>query len=92
MNTGAYLTLPCSKKKNKKKKTKRLNIKQFKRLWRDYNFRYLYKHANGGNGLKMTSEFVEKSTDPCQKHVGKCPEIFENCKKRFTIILQKILD
>ena len=32
-----------------------MNIQQFKRLWKDYNFRYLYEHVNEGRRLKMTS-------------------------------------
>ena len=73
VNIGACLKLPYPEKK-------RMNIQQSKRLLKDNNFRYLYEDVNGGGGLKMTAYFVEKSSDPCQKLVGKRLENFEHCK------------
>ena len=46
---------------------KRMNIKHFKRLWRDYNFRYLYEHANGGRRIK-------DDVIICRKIYGPLPE------------------
>ena len=70
--------LARKKKTRKKKKTKRLNIKQFKRLWRDYNFRYLYKHANCGQRIKDDVRI-------CWKIYGPLPEarwkMFGNFRK-----------
>ena len=88
MNTGDYLTLPCSKKKLKKKKDE---YKQFKRLWKDYNFRYLYEDVNSGRRIK--DEVII-----CRKTFGPRPEVrwkmlgnFRNLQKCLTIILQKVL-
>ena len=44
-----------------------MNIKQFKRLWGDYNFRYLYEYAN--EGRRIIYVFII-----CRKIYGPLPE------------------
>ena len=68
-----------------------MNIQQFKRPWKDYNFRYLYEDLNGGRRIKDDGILRRKNLrTPARSSLESVWKI-SNIAKMFHYYLQKVL-
>ena len=58
-------------------------MKQFKRLWKDYNFRYLYEGVNGGRRIKDDVIICRKIYGLLPEARGKMFRKFRKLEKMF---------
>ena len=66
-----------------------MNIQQFKRPWKDYNFRYLYKDLKGGRRIKDDGIFRRKIFGPLPEARWKAFGKFRTLQKFFTVIYKR---
>ena len=66
-----------------------MNIKQFKRLWRDYNFRYLYEYANEGRRIIYVFIICRKIYGPLPEARWKMFRKFRKLRKMFDYYFTK---